>query len=184
MSDVDSFDHVVRSAQRGDGQAFAILYESLNRRVRAFAAARGAADPEGLVNEVFLKVFTSIGAFVGDESHFASWVFTIARHRLIDEARRRGRRVEESTLTDDEHPPALGDVERDAFDRLGNDWVDAQLSILTQEQRDVVLLRVVSALTIDEIAIVLKKRVGAVKALQRRALRSLARNLDRQAVPR
>ena len=79
------------SARNGDGAAFAILYELMNRRVYGFAAARGASDPEGLVNDVFLKVFTSLHSFEGNEIQFSAWVFKIARNTLIDEARRRKR---------------------------------------------------------------------------------------------
>lgn len=65
MSD-RSFDQILESAQAGDGRAFEQLYESMHRRVHAFAATRGASDPEALVNDVFLKVFTKIAVFVGN----------------------------------------------------------------------------------------------------------------------
>ena len=55
--------------------------------------------------------------------------------------------------------------------------------MLTSEQRDVVVLRVVSDLTIEAIAEVLDKQVGAVKALQRRAFQKLVKSFDGQAVP-
>lgn len=110
-------------------------------------------------------------------------MFKIARNTLIDEARRRQRRVEQSAL-DDAHGSVKGDVESDAIDELGHDWVLDQLLVLTPEQRDVVVLRIVSDLTIEAIAEVLGKRIGAVKAIQRRAFRTLARILDDRAVPR
>ncbi|HUF99257.1 MAG TPA: RNA polymerase sigma factor [Ilumatobacter sp.] len=179
-----SFDLVLESARAGDGRAFEQLYESMHRRVYAFAVVRGASDPEALVNEVFLKVFTNIAAFAGNEAQFGGWVFKIARNRLIDEARRRKRRVEESELDEGhESSAALGNVETEALAHVGDEWVVGQLSVLTAEQRDVVVLRVVSGLTVEEIARALDKRVGAVKAMQRRAFRTLARNLERQAVP-
>lgn len=182
-----AFDRVLAAAQAGDGAAFGELYEAMQRRVYAFAAVRGASDAEGIVNDVFLRVFTKITTFVGNEAQFSGWVFAIARNRLIDEARQRARRVEESELHNDQPvTDALvgGDVEDQALARSGDQWVHAQLNVLTAEQRDVVVLRVVSGLTIEEIAAVMGKRVGAIKALQRRALRTLARNIDREAVPR
>ncbi|MFP5488702.1 MAG: sigma-70 family RNA polymerase sigma factor, partial [Acidimicrobiia bacterium] len=111
-----SFDQVLESARAGDGRAFEHLYDSLHRRVYAFAAVRGASDPEALVNEVFLKVFTNLSAFVGNEAQFSGWVFKIARNTLIDEARRRKRRVAESELDENhESKAAQGDVETEAL---------------------------------------------------------------------
>jgi RNA polymerase sigma factor (sigma-70 family) len=179
----EAFDQVLASAQAGDGRAFEQLYGWLHRRVYAFAATRGATDPEAVVNDVFLKVFTNITTFAGNEAQFSAWVFKIARNKLIDGTRRSRRRVEETALDDHPHSTAPDNVEREALDLVGDEWVIAQLDVLTPEQRDVVVLRVVSGLTIDEIAQVLGKRAGAIKAMQRRAFRTLARNLNLQAVP-
>jgi RNA polymerase sigma factor (sigma-70 family) len=180
----DPFDQTLAAARAGDGDAFELLFVSMSRRVRSFVALRGAGDPDGVVNDVFLKVFTNLNGFVGNEIQFRAWVYKIARNTLIDEVRRSERRIDETTL-DAAHEIVIesGDVEVEAIDRLGDDWVLAQLDVLTPEQREVVVLRVVSDLTIEAIAEVLGKRVDAVKAMQRRAFRTLAKNLDHQAVP-
>jgi RNA polymerase sigma-70 factor, ECF subfamily len=183
MNSALSFDQTLAAARAGDGRAFEDLYELLSRRVYSFVSVRGASDPEGMVNDVFVKVFVHLGDFVGNEIQFSAWVFRIARNTLMDEARRRQRRVDEAEL-DGAGEPAAGDVESDAIDHLGNDWVRTQLGVLTPEQRDVVVLRIVSDLTIEAIAEVLGKRIGAVKAIQRRAFRTLARNLEDRTVPR
>lgn len=183
-----SFEAVLTLAQGGDGRAFEQLFEALNRRVHAFVRVRGAVDSEALVNDVFLRVFTNLGGFDGNEVQFRAWVFTIARNKLIDEGRRGQRRVMETSMeaameSGDEVGSGVGDVEAEALSSLGNGWVAAQLDALTVEQREVVVLRIVADLTIEAIAVVLGKRVGAVKALQRRAFRTLARNLEREAAP-
>jgi RNA polymerase sigma-70 factor (ECF subfamily) len=180
----DSFERVLSAAQAGDGVAFGRLYELLNRRVRAYVAYRGAVDPEGMVNDVFVKVFSRLADFCGGETQFAAWVFTIARHTLIDESRRRQRRVVEVALRDpDAAGVVTGDVEVEAMDRLGDDWVVEQLGALTADQREVILLRVVGDLSVENVADVLGKGVGAVKAMQRRAVRTLARNSRVEGVP-
>lgn len=180
-----SFPEILEAARSGDGGAFAQLYEALNRRVNTFVSLRGAADPEGMVNDVFLKVFTHLDRFSGDEPQFNGWVFTIARNQLIDEARRRNRRVDEVTLTTSfESVHDTADVEAATLGRLGDDWVVTQLDVLTSEQREVVLLRIVGDLTVDAIAQMLGKRPGAVKAIQRRAFRALARSFGDQVVPK
>ena len=66
--------------------------------------------------------------------------------------------------------------------QLGSDWVTAILDSLASDQRDVLLLRVVSDLSIDETATVLGKTPGAVKALQHRALASIRRKIPEAAV--
>lgn len=180
-----SFASVLDAAGRGDGRAFAQLYTILNRRVHAFGRARGAADPEGLVNEVFLRVFTSLSTFEGTEAQFTAWVFKIARNQLIDESRRRQRRPVEIAADSGaaDRLSAPDDVEETVIGHLGSASVLRHLEELTADQRDVVLLRIVSDLTIDMIAVVLGKPPGAVKALQRRAFRTIARNLAPEAVP-
>lgn len=182
---IDPFQAVLTAARDGDGQAFGMLYETLNRRLHAFARVRGAADPEGLVNDVFLQVFTGLPSFRGNEAQFKAWVFRIARNKLIDESRRRRRRPVEVAEDRTAAAALIGpeDVEGEVEDRLGTESVLAQLELLTDEQRDVVLLRIVSDLTIDTIAEILGKRPGAVKALQRRAFLTIARNLSSEVVP-
>ena len=182
---VDSFDEVLEAARTGDDLAFGVLYEALNRRLHAFARVRGASDPEGLVNDVFLQVFTGLPTFKGTEGQFKAWVFKIARNKLIDEARKRQRRPIEAAdeRTDTLAVAAPDGVETEVVDRLGTESLLAHLHRLTDAQRDVLLLRLVSDLTIDTIAEVLGKRPGAVKALQRRALRTIAQNMSAEVVP-
>lgn len=181
---VPSFDAVLLAAKDGNGNAFDQLFSVLSRRIFAFLRVRGASDPEGMVNEVFLSIFTSVSGFHGNESQFQAWVFTIARNKLIDEGRKRQRRIDESLVDSfDEMGLQAGDVEEDAMGLVGNAWVKEQLGALTPDQRDVVILRIVGDLTIEAIADVLGKSIGATKAIQRRAFRSLARELSGEGVP-
>ena len=138
-------------------------------------------DPDAVTNEVFVAVFRGLDRFRGDESAFRGWVFAIARNKAIDAIRWRARRPESPVAVD----PALrgGDVEEEATRRLGTEWVVETLDRLTPGQRDVLLLRLVSQLTIDEIALAVGKPAGAVKALQRRALHTLQRLLTDKGVP-
>ena len=138
----DDFDRVVAAGRDGDGQAFAQLYESMNRRILAFLLYRGTTDPEGMVNDVFLKVFTKLETFDGNQTQFTAWVFKIARDTLIDESRARSRRVEETSLQDShEVTQWSGDVETDAIDQMSTDGVLQHLEVLTPEQRDVIVMR-------------------------------------------
>jgi RNA polymerase sigma-70 factor (ECF subfamily) len=122
-----------------------------------------------------------LGSFEGSEPQFRSWVFTIAHRRLQDERRRLARQPHLATVDVEATWPA-GDVEREALEALGEQWVIGMCSRLSEDQRTVLLLRVVADLTAEEVARVTGKSVGAVKALQRRALHSLRRRLAREGV--
>jgi RNA polymerase sigma factor (sigma-70 family) len=144
--------------------------------VAGYLRVQRATEPEDLVSEVFLGVFRGLGGFDGSEQQFRSWVFTIAHRRLLDERRHAARRPQLAAVSAEQVAPG-GDVEREAFDSLGEQWaveVCAQLSI---DQRTVLLLRVIADLSIEEVARITGKSTGAVKALQRRALESLRRKL-------
>ena len=161
-------------ARAGDPRGFEELYGQLAGSVTRFAHSRDADDPEGLTNEVFLAAFQHLGDFDGDDDDLRGWVFTIARNKLIDDARRRSRRPR---TVDDELSDADQMSASAESDVVGSDWVRDQLEILTDEQREVLLMRVVGGLTVPEIAEVIGRSIGSIKALQRRALRQLEKNL-------
>lgn len=173
------------AARKGDSLAFEQLYRSLNRRVASFARARRSPDPEGLVNETFLRVFTKLGDFSGTEQQFHGWVFRIARNLLIDGERQRARRVHEVIESTESVTASLEPAPDEVAEShiLGEELL-RRLEVLTPEQRDVVLLRVVADQSLEVVAESLDKSVGSVKAMQHRALRTLAREISREAVSR
>jgi RNA polymerase sigma-70 factor (ECF subfamily) len=105
----------------------------------------------------------------------------IAHRRLIDVRRKHGRSPDLTPLPDDDQHPG-GDVESEALDRLFADDLRLALEVLTEDQRDVLSLRVIGNLSLEETAQVVGKRVGAVKALQRRGLIALRDHLERNRV--
>jgi RNA polymerase sigma-70 factor (ECF subfamily) len=183
-ADVGQFGAVLDQAQHGSERAWEQLYELLARPLRAYVAMRGANDPDDLVGETFVQVARNLARFDGGEAEFRSWVFMVAHNRVIDERRRTGRRPSTLVAEHDESTIAGGDVEGEALDALGLERVRSMLERLTPEQRAVLLLRFVGDLTLDEIAVVVGRPLGAVKQLQRRALRSLKRSLVAADVPR
>ncbi len=170
------FDDVLAAAQTGAAWAFEVLHRDLSPAVTGYLRLHGALEPDDLASETFVGVFTGLARFRGDEAALRSWVFTIAHRRLMDDWRRRGRRPR---LVDD--PEALntmtqgvgGDVEEDALVRVGTTHVHQMCAQLPQDQRTVLLLRILADLTVDQIAEVMGRSAGAVKALQRRGLRTL-----------
>jgi RNA polymerase sigma factor (sigma-70 family) len=181
---VSPWDSLLFAAQTGAEWAWDRLYRELAPVVRGYLVAHGAVDPDDLLGEVWLQVARNIGTFAGDEAGFRSWVFMVAHHRLIDERRRRARRPEKAVddQTGDDWAGVAPSAEAEALLEVETAAVRRLLAGLTEEQRQVLTLRILGDLTVDQVAGVLGKRPGAVKALQRRALRALEKKLP-EAVP-
>lgn len=176
----DTFDGVLDAARAGEGWAFERLFHWLGRPVAAHLRGAGVEDPDGSTNEVFLRAFRSLGRFEGDEDRFRSWIFTIAHHLVVDEHRRAARRPRQSPL---EHAgPDPGEPATDAGEQallgLGDERAQRLLDRLVPAQREVLLLRVVADLSLEETGRVMGKRANAIKALQHRALANLRALLE------
>jgi len=174
--DHSEFISILDAARAGAEWAWSRIYADLAGPVRGYVRARGAVEPDDVVGEVFVQVARNLAGFEGEYSSFRSWVFVIAHHRLIDERRRRSRHPEEPTAVP-VSTAAADDVEQEAIDDLGTQRVIGLLDDLTADQRSVVLLRIVADLSLEQTAEVLGKRVGAVKALQKRAFDRLRKTL-------
>ena len=178
----EAFPSLLAAAQSGGSWAFERLYAALAPAVVGYLRMQGAADPEDLTNEVFFNAFTAIGSFTGDEGQFRSWIFTIAHHRLIDERRRSARRPQMAGEEAKEQADSGGDVEDEVLRRLSVERVRKLCERLAPDQRDVLLLRMLSAMTVEQAAEALGKSPTAVKALQRRALDAIRRLIEREGV--
>ena len=188
MSRQQSLEPLVADALRGSQAAFGELYRLLAPAVLGYLGAQGTDEPEDLCSEVFIGVFRNLKTFSGGGVQFRSWVFSVAHHRIVDERRRRARRPADVPLDDSTAArPLPADADADAGTaaaaRMGTARVVEICSSLAPDQRDVLLLRLVCDLTVEQVAELLEKSPGAVKALQRRALGSVARNFSDQAVP-
>ncbi len=176
----ESFAGVLAAARTGQQWAWDAIYRELAPSVLGYLRARGAAEAEDVLGEVFLQVVRDLARFEGAEEDFRAWVFTIAHHRLLDERRRSARRpVEPSPVIED---AVGGDVEQETFARVGEARVQRLLAGLSSDQRNVLLLRLVADLTVEQVARLLGTTPGAVKALQRRALAVLRREISRPNV--
>jgi RNA polymerase sigma-70 factor (ECF subfamily) len=176
------FEATLSAAKAGAESAWADLYRDLAGPVTGYLASRGARDAEDLASETFLQVARNVQSFDGDEAAFRSWVFVIAHRRLIDWRRSQGRRPATVPLTTHDRDLSGGDVEVEALDRVVTVELQAAFEKLTEIQRDVLSLRIIGHLTLEETAGVVGKRVGAVKAAQRRGLLALREHLDLERV--
>lgn len=180
----ESFPSTLAAARSGADWAWAALYRDLVGPVTGYLAGHGGREPEDLAAETFLQVAKGIHAFAGDEPAFRSWVFVIAHRRLQDDRRHAARQAVTVELTGGftergSRGAPTGDAEREAVDRLASAQMLGILGVLTDDQRHVVLLRVVGDLSLEATAQMVGKKPGAVKALQRRALETLRKEIAR-----
>ena len=141
-------------------------YEQLAPAVRGYFRGRGAHDPNDLTGDVFVSVTRGLASFHGDADALRRWVFTIAHHRMVDEYRRASHdpHVWMAEVPDARHAAAtIGD----------DDDLMRALAMLSDDQREVVVLRFVADLAVKDVARIVGKRQGAVKMLQARGLERL-----------
>jgi RNA polymerase sigma-70 factor (ECF subfamily) len=170
---------VLAGARAGSVPAFERIYTELAPTIAGYLRFSGVDDVDGLTNEVLAQVHRGLGRFNGDWAGFRSWVFTIAHHRMIDD-RRRSRRRPVQVAGEVALEAAAGDVEEEAFSVLADERLARLVGHLSDDQREVLLLRIVADLSLEATAEALDKTVGAVKSLQHRALAALRRKLEQE----
>lgn len=176
----EGFDDVIAAAQAGSEWAVAVLYRSLQPRLLRFLRGQAPApDAEDIAAQTWLEIARSLGAFQGDEDGFQALVFTVARRRLADHRRTVRRRPVE--FVGDDALVAMaggGDAEEQAVARLTGEEAARRIGeLLPPDQAEVVLLRVVAGLSVDQVAALVGRKPGTVRVLQHRALRRLAQRL-------
>lgn len=163
---------VIAHAQQGQPDAVAVLYTAYADPIRRYCYAR-LGDIEAAhdcVQEIFLKVWKAITSFVyRDELSFTSWLYTIANHVVISDIRKR-RKLVQLPLDLDIDVSNNYDLARTITDHLAL-W--NAIRQLTPEQQQVITMRYFLGLSFLEIAKIVKRQEGAVKALQHRALNRL-----------
>lgn len=168
------------AAQAGDAVAWSHLYHELAPVVLGYLRAQRLPEAEDVAGEVMVEVVRDLPGFRGEASGLRSWVLTIAHHRLVDARRRSQRRPSTISPPDPDGPYVAVEVgpEESTLASEGLRRLEPALASLTEEQRTVLLLRVIGDLPIAEVARITGKRPGAVKQLQRRAAAAMRRALD------
>jgi RNA polymerase sigma-70 factor (ECF subfamily) len=172
-------DAVIAAARRGDATAFTTIWRVLAPKVAGYLAARGAEDPDGLTSDVFLAVLPKLRDVTGGAAGLRTFVFSVAHARMVDEARRRARRPATVAFDVAQHDSIAPSAEQQALDELDTDHVRGVLARLPADYRDVLALRVIGDLSVEQAATALGRSTGAVKQLQRRALLALRAELER-----
>ena len=168
---------LVELARAGDAEAFGMLYDHYQPSVYRFLYYRvgSAAVAEDITSETFLRALRNMGSFRWQGKDFGAWLTTIARNLATDHAKSGRSRLEVTTEDMSLHDSAVEGPEGAVLAAITNEALLAALRQLPPEQQDCLVLRFLQSRSIAETAEVLGRSEGAVKQLQLRAVRNLAR---------
>jgi RNA polymerase sigma-70 factor (ECF subfamily) len=178
---VQDEENLARRAQQRDPDAFSQLYDKHFDRIYRYIAFRVGkqTEAEDLTQQVFLKAWESIGSYKWKGLPFSSWLFRIAHNQLVDYLRKKSKRKE--TPLEEAHAVSATDSISDIEHKLMTEQVANACRHLTEAQQEVVSLRFAGGLSTAEVAKIMGKSEGAVKALQHSALKSLRAILSQEA---
>ncbi|MGH3343728.1 MAG: ECF subfamily RNA polymerase sigma factor, BldN family [Carbonactinosporaceae bacterium] len=185
--EVDRVVALVELAQGGDGEAFAQLYETYIDTVYRYVYYRvgGRAVAEDLTSETFLRALRRIGSFTWQGRDFGAWLVTIARNLVADHFKSSRFRLEVTTGEMLDADGVETSPEDSVLEALSNASLIDAIKQLNAQQQECVTLRFLQGLSVAETARIMGKNEGAIKTLQYRAVRTLARLLpeDLQRFP-
>jgi RNA polymerase sigma-70 factor (ECF subfamily) len=174
----DKENRLILQAKQGDKQAIGELYNGHVDAIYRYIWPRVRDDTvaEDLTAQVFLKALEGLPAYEPSGTPFLAWLYRIAYARIVDHWRKEERRA---TLPLEDTVPAR-DLRPGELLEAEDDWVTAVdlIAQLTDDQQQVLMLRFIGEMSLSEVAETVGKTVGATKAVQHRALASLARLLE------
>ncbi|MFD1210693.1 RNA polymerase sigma factor [Arthrobacter sp. GCM10027362] len=173
-------DEVLSAAQDGDPESFSRIYAALAPGVAGYLRARGMEDAEASVQEVFLTIFSHIGTVRGGYQGLRTFTFSVAHARYVDEVRRRARHPGFADYDPETDTRTTGSAEDVVLASLAESDVGQQLQALNPDQREVLLLRIVADLSLEQVAEIMGKSTGSIKQLQRRGLLKLKTLIERK----
>lgn len=169
---------LVQKAKSGEADAFAMLYDAYVDRIYRYIYFRVSDDvvTEDLTSQVFLKAWESLDRYTAGSSPYLAWLYTIARNLVIDYYRTKKATVnlDEVSQSHASDPGPDDDVQH----RLDVQAVRDAMQTLTDEQQQVLTLRFIAGMSTEDIAKLMDKREGAIRALQMRALQALTKYMS------
>jgi len=167
---------IVRRAQQNDPAALTQLYEENFDKIYRYIVLKigDRAEAEDMTQQVFLKALQSISSFKWKGVPFSAWLFRIAHNQAVDHLRKKNKRTSvplDDSFSGGDSPHATTERKMDIEELL------AATRRLTEAQREVISLRFTSELSIAQVARIMGKSQGAVKALQHSGIVALRRAL-------
>ena len=174
-------DTLVAQAKANDPSALSAIYELYFDRIYRYVAVRlsDKDEAEDITQEVFIKVLGAIKNYHRRSVPFSSWLYSIAKHQVIDHVRHKSRHPASSLENAPVTSPFSGD-NPEAAAEISYDMENLRLALiqLTPAQREVIILRFTSDLPMAKVARIMGKRVCTVKSLQHRAIMNLKKKLE------
>ncbi len=173
---IEDFQRVLEEARAGSEWAAAVIFDALQAPLLRYLRWQEPSAADDLAGETWLAVAERLGKFEGGEDALRAWLFSVARRRIAEYRRRGARRRTRPVAPEDlagvpgGHDPSELVVETLSAQQA----IDHVTASLNPDQAEVVVLRIVAGLSVEEVAHVLGKRPGTVRVIQHRALRRLA----------
>jgi RNA polymerase sigma-70 factor (ECF subfamily) len=179
MESPPALDTAIARAQKGDEDAFRVIYRAVQPGLLRYLRSLVGDDAEDVASEAWSQIARDLPGFKGDEPGFRGWTATIARNRAMDHLRYQRRRPVSTGSADELFDrPALEDTAMSAIETVSTEQAIRIISSLPRDQAEAVLLRVLMGLDVATTARVLGKREGAVRTAAHRGLRRLAETLE------
>jgi RNA polymerase sigma-70 factor (ECF subfamily) len=178
---------LLAAAISGEQSALTEIFRAYQPRLLRYLRAQAPGMAEDLAADTWLAVARGLPRFQGDEAGFRGWLFTIARNRLTEHRRRDARRRTEPLP----HDRLDGPIERGlggdpawlVLEQLGvQETVEMLVAGLAPDQAEAVLLRVLGAFDVTEVARIMGRSPGSVRVLCHRALKRLAAKMTQEAL--
>ncbi|SDF62573.1 RNA polymerase sigma-70 factor, ECF subfamily [Lentzea fradiae] len=171
---------LVKAAQEGDTGAFGVLYDKYVDMVFRYVLFRVGGDrafAEDVTSETFLRALRSIGSVSYQGRDVGAWFVTIARNIVFDHVKSSRYRLEVTTAELQDNREEAGGPEQEVMTEATNAELLRCVSQLGDDQRECIVLRFIEGKSVSEVAQLMDRNEGAVKALQHRAVRRLAQIL-------
>jgi len=166
---------LVDRAKKYDQQAFSQLYEENFDRIYRYIALKigNQMEAEDLTQMVFMKALRSISSYRWQDVPFSAWLYKIAHNQVVDYLRKKTRQpvaeLKEEITPADDNPYKTAELKMDI------QQLSVALKRLTPLQQEVIALRFTSEMPIAQVAGIMGKNEGAIKALQHSAIQALRR---------
>jgi len=174
---------LIKRIQKGDADAFGQLYDRFHDPVYAYVLRQTGSpvDAEDITADVFLYVLEKISGFTWRGAGFEAWLFRIARNDVLDHFRRKGKGAREIPVTEEAmEQPSTVRVDKQVEASGDERELRRAIASLSEEQQQVMLLKLMMNFSNRQVGEILGKSEGAVKALTHRALLSLRKKLEKQ----
>jgi RNA polymerase sigma-70 factor (ECF subfamily) len=168
---------LVELARGGDADAFGMLYDHYQPSIYRFLyyRTRSIVVAEDLTSETFFRALRNMSSFRWQGKDFGAWLMTIARNLATDHFKAGRTRLEMTTEDMGQHDDTTDGPEVAVLASLTNEILLAALIELPNEQKDCLVMRFLQGMSIAETAAVLGRSEGAIKQLQLRGVRNLAK---------